>query len=126
MAAPVMAPTPANRRTDASTTLAAGNRADNSSGAGLDQTTANHAICGTVWSAEAVVANNSPAPITLTIVDRFLISSTHNATEPTNKWGMQFRSLALPPCDRDPRGEQRRLQERAELIRCLLAPRLIA
>jgi hypothetical protein len=39
---------------------------------------------GLYGSAEAVVANNSPAPITLAIVDCFLIRSTRNATERTN------------------------------------------
>lgn len=43
------ADTPANRRTDAGTAPAAGDCADDSSGSGTEQTTADRAIGGIVW-----------------------------------------------------------------------------
>jgi hypothetical protein len=64
---------PADRRTDASTTPAARDRANYSPSAGADQTAAQRPIGGVVGSAKTVVASINPAPITLAIVACFVI-----------------------------------------------------
>jgi hypothetical protein len=48
-------------------------RADYSPSAGADQTAAHRPIGGIVRSAKAVVANINPVPITLAMVDCFVI-----------------------------------------------------
>ena len=106
----------ADRRTDASTTSAARDRADYRPSAGATRPpTARSA--GLYGSATAVVANISPAPITLAMVDCFVIrflprsyesgagclislrsrsNSTRHATGQTNGTGLQFQSRPRP------------------------------
>jgi hypothetical protein len=78
---------PADRRTDAGTTPAARDCANDSSGSGPTKPPPIARSAGLYGSAEAVIVNKSPAPITLAIVDCFLIRSTRNTAERTKSAG---------------------------------------